>query len=50
MRRSRESLGGLLPGEPSPSVRGMQTLVIGLIVVYAIFFVLIHVIVARPKR
>jgi hypothetical protein len=28
----------------------MQTLVIGLIVVYVIFFVLIHVIVARPKR
>ena len=28
---------------------GMQTLVLGLIVVYAIFFALIHVIVARRR-
>jgi len=28
----------------------MQTLVLGLIVVYAVFFALIHAIVARPKR
>jgi len=28
----------------------MQTLVLALIVVYAVFFLLIHLIVARPKR
>jgi hypothetical protein len=31
------------------SLRFMQTLVLGLIVVYAVFFVLILVIVRRPK-
>lgn len=36
------SQGALLPR--------MQTLVLALIVVYAVFFVLIHAIVARPKR
>jgi len=28
----------------------MQTLVLALIVVYAVFFVLIHIIVARPRQ
>jgi len=37
-------------GAPEPLILPrMQTLVLGLIVVYAVFFVLIHVIVARRR-